>query len=281
LKALKRRTKANAGNESIEEIAGAATATAETFFRFKPRVKRTQGKGGSASLKTMVQQKGAALIMRSRAALFITSSWDKPIHLALCVIGALTFFLSSCAAPDRTHRIVISTRDQKMALLEHEKPIAVYPVSTSKFGLGDGLNTCRTPLGQLEVAQKIGDGAPLGSVFKDRRRTGEVIPVNAPGRDPIVTRILWLRGLESQNANAFGRTIYIHGTPEERNIGRPVSYGCIRMRSTDVIALYDIVGRGAQVSIVNEPLEQAVPGVNVGRMATYSPGGGLTLPATP
>ena len=219
--------------------------------------------------------------MRDMVANFLTSSWDKPIHLSLFLVATVCLFLSSCAAPDRTHRIVISTRDQKMALLEHEKPIAVYPVSTSKFGLGDGLNTCRTPLGNLEVAQKIGDGAPLGAVFKDRRRTGEVIPVNAPGRDPIVTRILWLKGLEAQNSNAFGRTIYIHGTPEERNIGKPVSYGCIRMRSADVIHLYDVVGRGAQVSIVNEPLEQAVPGVNVGRMATYSPGGGLTLPATP
>jgi lipoprotein-anchoring transpeptidase ErfK/SrfK len=200
----------------------------------------------------------------------------------LCfVVAVFVLLLSSCVAPDRSHHIVISTRDQKMALLEHGKPIAVYPVSTSKFGLGDGPGTCRTPLGELEVAQKIGDGAPPGAVFKDRRRTGEVIPVNAPGRDPIVTRIIWLRGRQPQNANAFGRTIYIHGTPEERNIGRPASYGCIRMRSNDVIHLYEIVGRGAEVSIIDEPLEQAVPGVNVGRMATYSPGGGLTLPASP
>ena len=198
-----------------------------------------------------------------------------------CFVAAVLLLLSSCAAPDRTHQIVVSTRDQQMALLEHSKVIAIYPVSTSKFGLGDGLGTCRTPLGQFVIAQKIGDGAPLGAVFKDRHRTGEVIPVNAPGRDPIVTRILWLRGLEAQNANAFGRTIYIHGTPEERNIGKPVSYGCIRMRSTDVISLYDVVGRGAQVSIVDVPLEQAVPAVNVGRMARYSPGGGLTLPAAP
>lgn len=201
------------------------------------------------------------------------------IHLA--ILAAFTLFLSSCVAPDRSHHIVVSTRDQKLALTEHGKVIGVYPVSTSKFGLGDGPGTCRTPLGELEVAQKIGDGAPPGAVFKDRRRTGEVIPVNAPGRDPIVTRILWLRGLQAQNSNAFGRTIYIHGTPEERNIGKPVSYGCVRMRSTDVIQLYDAVGRGAQVSIVNVPLEQAVPAVNIGRMATYSPGGGMTLPAVP
>jgi len=190
-------------------------------------------------------------------------------------------FLSSCVAPDRSHHIVVSARDQKLVLLEHGKVVAIFPVSTSKFGLGDAPGTCRTPLGELEVAQKVGDAAPAGAVFKDRRRTGEVIPVNAPGRDPIVTRIIWLRGLEPQNANAYSRTIYIHGTPEERNIGRPASYGCIRMRSADVIALYDLVGRGAQVSIVDIPLEQAVPAVNIGRTAEYHPGGGLTLPAVP
>ena len=77
-----------------------------------------------------------------------------------------------------------------------------------------------------------------------------------------MTRILWLRGREAQNANAYGRYIYIHGTPEERNIGRPASYGCVRMRSRDVIQLYDIVGRGAKVTIVNEPLEAVVPNLN-------------------
>jgi len=180
----------------------------------------------------------------------------------------LALFLSSCAAPDRDHHIVISARDQKLAVLEKGNLMAVYPVSTSKFGLGDQRGTCCTPLGELEVAQKIGDGSVPGTVFKDRRRTGEIVPVNAPGRDPIVTRILWLRGCEPQNANAYGRTIYIHGTPEERNIGRPVSYGCIRMRSGDIIQLYSIVGRGAEVSIVDQPLAALVPELNsVNQMA--------------
>jgi L,D-transpeptidase-like protein len=200
---------------------------------------------------------------------------------ALSFAGSLLLLLSSCVAPDRQHQIVISARDQKMVLLEHGKILAVYPVSTSKYGLGDGRGTSRTPLGELEVAQKIGDGAPPGTVFKDRHRTGEVVAVNAPGRDAIVTRILWLRGREPQNANAYSRTIYIHGTPEERNIGRPVSYGCIRMRSADVIKLYDFVGRGAMVSIVDQPLAQVVPAINNGRMAEYHPGGGLGLQPIP
>ena len=148
-----------------------------------------------------------------------------------------------------------------MALLEDGAPLATYPVSTSKFGLGDFPGSSGTPLGALEVAQKIGGGAPSGAVFKDRRRTGEIVLPDAPGRDPIVSRILWLRGREPQNALAYSRYIYIHGTPEERNIGLPVSYGCIRMRSRDVIELFDIVGNGAQVMIENAPLEALVPGL--------------------
>jgi lipoprotein-anchoring transpeptidase ErfK/SrfK len=173
----------------------------------------------------------------------------------------VTLFLASCAAPDTQHHIVISTRDQKLAILDHGNLLATYPVSTSKFGLGDRPGSRFTPLGQLQVAEKIGDNAPPGAVFKDRRRTGEIVLANSPGRDPIVTRILWLRGRESQNANAFARDIYIHGTPEERLIGTRASYGCIRMRSTDVVQLYNIVGVGAAVTIVDEPLVSAVPGM--------------------
>jgi lipoprotein-anchoring transpeptidase ErfK/SrfK len=173
----------------------------------------------------------------------------------------VALFLASCVAPDTQHHIVISTRDQKLAVLDRSTLMATYPVSTSKFGLGDSLRSSRTPLGQLEVAKKIGDNAPLGAVFKDRVRTGEIVSPNSPGRDPIVTRILWLRGREAQNANAFGRFIYIHGTPEERMIGKPASYGCIRMRSTDVVQLYKIVGIGAAVTIVDAPLVSAIPGM--------------------
>jgi len=169
--------------------------------------------------------------------------------------------VGSCAAPDTRHQIVISTREQKLALLDHGNVMAIYPVSTSKFGLGDWPGSRFTPLGKLQIAEKIGDSAPPGTVFKDRRRTGEVVLVNSPGRDPIVTRILWLRGLEAQNARAFSRNIYIHGTPEEWRIGEAASYGCVRMRSSDIIQLYNIVGIGAAVTIVNAPLVSAVPGM--------------------
>jgi lipoprotein-anchoring transpeptidase ErfK/SrfK len=173
----------------------------------------------------------------------------------------IAVLLASCAAPDTQHHIVISTRDQKLAVLDRGTLLATYPISTSKFGLGDSSRSSRTPLGQLLVAKKIGDNAPLGAVFKDRVRTGEIVAPNSPGRDPIVTRILWLRGREAQNANAFGRYIYIHGTPEERLIGMPASYGCIRMRSVDVVQLYNIVGVGAAVTIVETPLVSTIPGM--------------------
>src|SRR5437899_1391417 len=185
-----------------------------------------------------------------------------PIRYALEAHATLlvAFFIASCAAPDTRHQIVISTREQKLAVLDRGNLMAIYSVSTSKFGLGDWRGSRFTPLGQLQIAEKIGGDAPPGAVFKDRRRTGEIVPPDSPGRDPIVTRILWLRGLEAQNSNAFTRDIYIHGTPEERLIGTPASYGCIRMRSSDIISLYGIVGVGAVVSIVNTPLASAIPG---------------------
>lgn len=184
-----------------------------------------------------------------------------PIPMNTCIkisaLACLCFalqMLSACATIDRDHAMVISVPDQEMLVLERGQPIARFPVSTSKYGLGDSPNSFATPVGRMRVAKKIGDGAPLGAVFKDRKLTGEVLPVNAPGRDPIVTRILWLQGSESQNARAFSRYIYIHGTPEERNIGRPASYGCIRMRSKDVVALFDTVGVGAEVIVSEMPM---------------------------
>jgi len=177
------------------------------------------------------------------------------------LLFAVALALTSCVTPDTRHHVVVSVPQQRLALLDNGALLAIYAVSTSKFTLGDAPGSRGTPLGELEIAEKIGDSAPSGAVFKDRRRTGEVLPPDAPGRDPIVTRILWLRGREPKTANAYSRCIYIHGTPEERNIGRPASYGCVRMRSRDVIQLYDIVGRGAKVTIVNEPLEAVVPAV--------------------
>ena len=145
--------------------------------------------------------------------------------------------------------IVISVPDQQLAVIDRRKLIAKYAISTSKFGLGDGNGTYRTPLGTLFVSAKFGDHLPAGAVIKNRVPTGEVVNVNAPGRDAIVSRVIWLRGMEQQNRSARDRCIYIHGTPEERRIGTPASFGCIRMRSRDVIALYDLAHIGMHVTV--------------------------------
>jgi lipoprotein-anchoring transpeptidase ErfK/SrfK len=185
----------------------------------------------------------------------------------LFALAGVALFVTSCVTPDTRHHVVISVPQQRLAVLDNGALMATYPISTSKFAIGDVPGSNGTPLGELEVAKKIGGSAPSGMVFKDRKPTGEILLPDAPGRDPIVTRILWLRGREAQNANAYGRYIYIHGTPEERTIGTRASYGCIRMRSRDVIQLYDIVGRRARVTILNEPLEAMLP-------APQAPGSG-------
>lgn len=192
----------------------------------------------------------------------------------LCLaLGAATLFFGGCAQKDEIHTMRISVADQKMTLYRYHSPIAVYDVSTSKFGVGDQRGSYRTPLGRMTVAKKIGDGAPIGMKFKSRRATGEIVKIDAPGRDPIVTRILWLKGLEPQNAHAYDRGIYIHGTAEERNIGRPVSYGCVRMRSRDVISLFNTVGEGAKVEIVpGQPKPAALVATSATPAAKPAPG---------
>jgi L,D-transpeptidase catalytic domain len=142
-------------------------------------------------------------------------------------------------------------------LMENGAVTATYPVSTSKYGLGDAWGSLATPLGLLQVAQKIGDRAPIGAVFHNRRWTGEILQPNTPGRDPVMTRIIWLRGLEMANSHAFSRCIYIHGTNEEKLLGRPASFGCIRMRSVDVAALYGQLPLGTPVEIVPDRLPKA------------------------
>ena len=172
--------------------------------------------------------------------------------------------LSSCSTggfagigKDNRNKMIVSVKDQKMLLVRDGVPVKTYKISTSKFGCGDRPGRNRTPLGRLQVAKKIGCDSPLGSVFKSRRRTGEILKPNAPGRDPIVTRILWLKGTESRNRNTFKRTIYIHGTPEEHRLGRPASYGCIRMSSNDVADLYNRVGYGADVFVIRKSIRSS------------------------
>src|SRR5438552_603999 len=177
----------------------------------------------------------------------------RPLLIFLALISLIPS-LRAATTFEPANRVIISVRDQKLMLVQNGAKVATYPVSTSKFGLGDAWGRMTTPLGFLAVAQKIGDHAPTGAVFHNRRFTGEILLPNAPGRDPVITRIIWLRGLELQNAHAFSRCIYIHGTPEEKLIGRPASYGCIRMKSSDVASLYAQLPLGALVQIVPDKL---------------------------
>ncbi len=198
------------------------------------------------------------------------------------LLFAFLLFLSAAGLRAETEvqsRIIVSIHDQKLMLLDNGAKVATYPVSTSKFGVGDRWGSMATPLGFLQVAQKIGDHAPVGAVFHRRRFTGEILQPNAPGRDPVITRIIWLRGLEPWNAHAFARCIYIHGTPEEKTIGRPASYGCIRMKSRDVTALYSQIPLGAVVQIVPDRLPnvpKAKPGSANALITTSSKPAGKT-----
>ncbi len=179
------------------------------------------------------------------------------------LVAGVALGLSQCASgpsPSKHADVVVSVKDQKLAVYNKAGKITrTYPVSTSKFGTNDKPGKFGTPLGTHEVVAKIGKGVPSGAVFKSRSWTGEVIKPDSPGRDPIVSRILWLRGLEKQNQNAYARCIYIHGTAEEKNIGKPVSYGCVRMKSRDVIDLFNRLPIGSRVTIVTTGLPSTVP----------------------
>ena len=125
------------------------------------------------------------------------------------------------------------------------------PVSTSALGLGEEVGSNKTPRGHFRIAEKIGDGVVLGTRFVSRKPTGEIWTPETPltEEDWILTRILWLEGLDSANANTMGRYVYFHGTNREDRIGTPASHGCIRLRNADAIELFDQVGVGAEVEI--------------------------------
>lgn len=190
---------------------------------------------------------------------------------AALLLGILLFGLTShrsLAGTGGDLSILVSVPDQKLAVLRDGMAVAKYPISTSRFGLGDRFNSYATPLGRLEVAAKIGDNVPVGTVFRKRQPTREILPANSKGRDPIVTRILWLRGLDETNQHAFARCIYIHGTPVESLIGRKASYGCIRMRSADIVKVFNTVGVGTPINILNTPLRRATMQIATTRRAT-------------
>jgi lipoprotein-anchoring transpeptidase ErfK/SrfK len=176
--------------------------------------------------------------------------------LLLASLSACTSVTKSAANTKAQQQVlIVSVPEQKMIFIENGQEREFFLISTAKKGIGDVPDSYMTPPGTMEIAEKFGDNLALGSVLKDRVATGEVVPVEAPGRDPIVTRVLWLRGLEERNRNAYPRFIYIHGTPQESLLGTAASFGCIRMRSTDVVRLYDAIAVGTKVVVSEAPLE--------------------------
>lgn len=136
--------------------------------------------------------------------------------------------------------------------------IRQYPISTAANGLGEANGSHCTPRGRHRIAEKIGAFAPLCSAFQSRQSTGEVwtpeLDAEYPGRDWILTRILWLEGLEpgrnqGGTVDSHNRYIYIHGTNEEHKLGTPASHGCIRMKNADIAELFDLVKEGTEVRI--------------------------------
>ena len=155
-------------------------------------------------------------------------------------------------------RIRVSLRDQCLELMNGGAVVRAYPVSTSRYGAGERVDSLRTPRGRHVVRAKIGEGQPVGTVFRGRRTTGEVyseaLARQYPDRDWVLTRILWLSGVEvGRNrlgaVDSMRRYIYIHGTPESQALGTPASQGCVRMSNADVVELFDLVSPGTEVDI--------------------------------
>ena len=144
--------------------------------------------------------------------------------------------------------IQVSVRDQELKLRRGRKIIRRYPVSTSRFGLGSEENSYKTPLGNFRISDKIGEAMPAGTIFVGRVPLRPDAPLPST-EDLVLSRILWLDGVEPHNANTRNRFIYIHGTRREDKIGEPDSQGCIRMRNADVIELFDLVDVETPVTI--------------------------------
>jgi len=160
-------------------------------------------------------------------------------------------------------RLVINIAQQTLTLYKYDKEMTHYTVSTAKNGIGSQQDSGCTPLGNHIIAAKIGGSEPMNAVFVGRKPTGEVYSAELgklhPERDWILSRILWLSGLEeglNKGSNTHGgcdtyqRYIYIHGTPDSEPMGVPLSHGCIRMRNEDILELYEQVTEGVAVTIV-------------------------------
>ena len=142
----------------------------------------------------------------------------------------------------------VDVASQTLSLLENGEVKKRWPVSTSKFGLGFEPGSFKTPTGRFSVAEKFGADAPLWAEFRGRRATGRIVEAGGE-EDGVLTRILWLDGLDPENANTKDRYIYFHGTNREDLIGVPASHGCVRLKNEDMAEVFDLVPVGARVVI--------------------------------
>jgi lipoprotein-anchoring transpeptidase ErfK/SrfK len=145
-------------------------------------------------------------------------------------------------------KIDISIPEQRLTLKRGDATLRSYPISTSRFGIGTEEGSFKTPTGRFHVVEKIGGDTPSGTIFRGRVPLEPNDPVPST-EDLVMSRILWLDGLDEDNANTRDRLIYIHGTKHEDKIGSPASHGCIRMRNADVIELFDLVDAKTPVVI--------------------------------
>ncbi|MBW8863418.1 MAG: L,D-transpeptidase [Verrucomicrobia bacterium] len=153
-----------------------------------------------------------------------------------------------------THYVlIVNIASQSASLYEQNRFVKTFSCSTSRFGIGEVLNSQRTPRGLHRIAEKIGDGEPPGTIFQDREVIGYVSELGAKAGS-ITTRIMWLEGLEpgynrGGDVDTHERTIYIHGTGDQNSIGRPASHGCIHFADPDLISLFDLLPSGTLVWI--------------------------------
>jgi L,D-transpeptidase YbiS len=146
-------------------------------------------------------------------------------------------------------RLEVSIGTQRLRLFDERRLVKEWACSTSKFGIGFTEGSHKTPLGRFVVREKHGDGAESGTIFKARQPVGHWSPGMETESDLVLTRILWLDGMEPRNGNTFQRYIYIHGTNDERSLGRPASHGCVRLRNREVIEVFELVPVGTPVWI--------------------------------
>lgn len=158
--------------------------------------------------------------------------------------------------------IIIDLATQRLSLNKYNKH---YSVSTGKNGIGEAQDSGKTPRGWHTIAEKFGHEHPINSVFIARQATGEIysaeLAAQYPQRDWILSRILWLRGLEAgfnlgEGCDTYQRYIYIHGTPDREAMGEPLSHGCIRMRNDELLELFDLVPEHALVYIAEDLTQQ-------------------------